>query len=147
MVERLPTMNEAEVAPDDCRKAPTWLSYYLVGWPPPGPSSFEWGNGALRVLHDGGYLSFVPNGDDWAAFWKACDEVDVWSWPAEVGDLAVCDGGVFKLELELDSRAVVSRGQLAGSPPEFASALMTLHQALQALVGWDGSDNASGGPR
>ncbi len=126
--------------------APQVLFHCLQGWPPPGPNHFRWHeNGSLVFSHDGVELSVVPTGREWKAFWKVCDEVDVWSWPSEVGHNDVDDGLMYELQLKVGSRAVNSRGQAVGSPKGFAEKLRKFHSALQVLVGWSGSDGASTG--
>jgi hypothetical protein len=108
----------------------------VAGWPPPGPNEFEWQDGRLTFRHDGAWLSVAPTADEWKEFWKVRDDVGVWSWPAEVGDLAnVRDGLLYALEIEVGSRSVKSKGQVVGSPPGFDEKLRQFHRALQTLVG------------
>jgi hypothetical protein len=89
-------------------------------------------NGRLTFWHDHGDLSCVPTADEWEKFWEACDNVGLWSWPAEVGDQEVIDGLLYNVEIE------------RGSPPGFEEALMRVHRALQALVGWCGAEETPG---
>src|SRR5262249_19329738 len=108
----------------------------LNGWPRAGPNCFEWENGRLTFSQDEVNLSVVPSPDEWTRFWNACDEIGVWSWPPEVGDVDVPDGLIYELEIAAGSRSVKSRGQVVGSPPDFGEKLLKFHRALQALVGW-----------
>ena len=124
---------------------PTKLDHCLQGWPPAGPNGFVWENGYLSyMLPRMGFdtslwdEAIAPTGSQWRDFWRICDEVGVWSWPATLGDRDVIDGLQWKLELEAGTRRVESRGQVWGSPPDFKPKLMRFHQALQAMTGWRG---------
>ena len=70
----------------------------------------------------------------WERLWQACDEVDVWSWPAKSGDTSLIDGLQYALELQVGSRVVKSSGQVIGSPAGFADKVKRLHKAMQELV-------------
>ena len=122
---------------------PTKLLHCLQGWPPPGPNHFRWEHGQLvYMLPDRSLDSrnwdkvVVPTLTQWYEFWRVCDEIDVWSWPPTLGDMSVCDGLQWVLELEVSGRRVASEGQVHGAPPDTGSKLMRLHRALQAMAGW-----------
>ncbi len=120
---------------------PIRLEHCLQGWPPPGPNAFRWQNGRLTYMLPEGpyndwYKVMTPTSAQWEEFWRVCDEINVWSWPPTLGELRVIDGLSWITDLEAGSRHVVSTGQWVGSPPDFTAKLMRLHQALQAMVGW-----------
>jgi hypothetical protein len=122
---------------------PIRLKHGLQGWPPPGPNVFRWQSGSLAyMLTDMSRDSrdwdkvITPTKAQWEEFWRVCDEIDVWSWPPTLGDMRVMDGLQWITELECGSRRMASRGQVVGSPPDFAAKLMRLHQALQSMAGW-----------
>jgi hypothetical protein len=126
---------------------PTCLQHRIQGWPPAGPNSFRWGNGRLvyktrKLTAD--FLPVVesvrPSPAQWREFWRVCDEIDVWSWPRTLGNMNVCDGLQWVLELEIADRRVSSRGQVSGSPPGTREKLLQLHRALQAMTGMDVPD-------
>jgi len=122
---------------------PIKLKHCLQGGPPPGPNAFRWQGGQLTYMLPNRSLKrsdwdkmVTPTAAQWEEFWRVCDEIDVWSWPPSLGDVRVFDGLSWETELEVGSRRVVSRGQVWGSPPDFEPKLMRLHEALQALTGW-----------
>lgn len=119
------------------RVDPTKLFHVLQGWPPPGPNHFRW-DGARLVYYNGSKdRSAVPAPGQWGGFWAVCDEVDLFSWPATVGDPQVVDGLMYEIEIEVGDRRIRSAGQAVGSPPEFPKKLLRIHRALQSLVGWE----------
>jgi hypothetical protein len=127
-----PTSRQREPA-----REPRKLLHVLEGWPPPGPNFFRWENG--RLVFSAGLrtdLSFVPTPERWAEFWRVCDEVDVWSWPPDVGDPSVIDGLLYKIQIDVGSRSVKSEGQVSGSPAGFRERLLKVHCTLQSLVRW-----------
>ena len=75
--------------------------------------------------------------DQWIEFWRVCDEINIWSWPAFVGDRKVNDGLQYVLELRVGHRNAKSEGQCVGAPLGFQTKLMRLHDKLQTMVGWN----------
>ena len=128
--------NEPESRHLESAYEPMRLLHVLEGWPPRGPNYFRWENGKLVFSGDRGDHSFVPGPERWAEFWSVCDETDVWGWPSEVGDPEAMDGLQYKIEIDVGSRSVKSRGQVIGSPTGFRERLMKVHEALQSLVRW-----------
>jgi hypothetical protein len=62
----------------------------------------------------------TPSRDDWAAFVKALDDVNAWSWEKEYSNLEVDDGEGWRFRLELADRKINSEGRNAypGEPDE-----------------------------
>ncbi len=112
----------------------------LQGWPPPGPNFFRWENGKLVYFTGSADGFIVPTADGWTEFWGVCDEVDIWSWPPEVGNLSVIDGLEFEIDIEVGAHSVRSKGQASGAPAGFGEKLLKVHKALQSLVGWHGRE-------
>lgn len=116
---------------------PIRLRHCLQGWPPPGPNGFAWQNDRLTYSVGGsGESMIIPTREQWEEFWRVCDEIDVWSWPPRLGDRWVIDGLEWTLVLECRGRAVVSEGQVHGSPEGLYEKLMRLHRTLQSMAGW-----------
>lgn len=113
---------------------PTRLVWSLQGWPPPGPSAFEWQDAHVTYWAAGKQQSATPGPRQWKRLWQICDEVGVWSWPPKIGDIMVIDGLQYALELQVGSRVVKSSGQAIGSPAGFADKVKRLHKAMQELV-------------
>jgi hypothetical protein len=55
----------------------------------------------------------TPSRDDWAAFVKALDNIDAWSWEKEYSNPAIDDGEGWKLRLEIPGRKIDSEGRNA----------------------------------
>ncbi len=91
--------------------APDGLEWALEGWSPPGPNAFRWRDDRLRFWHDGATLSVAPSDDEWPAFWRICDELAVWSWPAVVRKTEIEDGLQFGLVLRRGDRPAESSGK------------------------------------
>jgi hypothetical protein len=72
----------------------------------------------------------------WQHFWKVCDEVEVWSWPEEVGNIrGICDGFFYSLLLEAGSRKVRSIGQTATLKGPMPGRVGRFFDTLRALSG------------
>jgi hypothetical protein len=130
-------------ATDKPNPRPAALLYALSGWPPPGPNYFRWQEGRLVYSLPDHSKRFEewdrtvePTHEQWTEFWRVCDELDVWSWPASVGNRRLIDGLQFVLELEDGERSVKSEGQCHGAPPGFAAKVTRLHETLQRMAGW-----------
>jgi hypothetical protein len=108
-------------------------------------SSFEitWENGALQYYcrTQAGELIrelIEPSPAEWAAFWRALEQIGVWSWGGEFADSSVRDGTSWALELEhagqrveaSGSNAYPPQGQGPGVPPPFRRFLGALSQLL-----------------
>jgi hypothetical protein len=122
---------------------PTNLRHCLEGWPPPGPNLFRWENHQLVFKVPKAGVDFrdwdevvKPTRMQWRLFWRVCQEIDVWNWPPTLGNMHVCDGLQWTLELEFGNRRVMSRGQVSGSPAGTGNRLMKLHRTLQAMACW-----------
>jgi hypothetical protein len=118
---------------------PKKLFHVLQGWPPPGPNYFRWNDGKLVYSVDSQDCAVTPVPSRWAELWRICDEVDIWSWPPDIGDQRVIDGLLFEIEIEIGGRSVRSRGQVVDSPAGFGERLLRVHGAFQSLVGWQPS--------
>jgi hypothetical protein len=126
---------------------PTRLRLGFEGWPPAGPNFFCWENNQLAYTLPRAGVDFRDWGEvvrptrmQWRIFWRVCDEVGVWNWRPVLGNMHICDGLQWSLELEFGHRRVVSRGQVSGSPAGTGNKLMKLHQTLQAMAGWRNSN-------
>lgn len=130
---------------EPCELRPGRLSFRLEGAPREPAWQLRWSAGKLefQVLppetdeddEERTVALFSPSQEQWAEFWHAVDELDVWTWSGEYGS----PSGVpaWSLEFGRGDRRVRSAGHGAfprtGSPaptPEFR----VLIEALRVLV-------------
>jgi hypothetical protein len=95
-----------------------------------------WNGSTLTYQHLGqfyaaGPISDVrPSRDEWVAFRRALDDINVWDWHESYADLSVMDGTGWSFIAGYADRRVESRGANA-YPPRFGEWL----RAVSALVG------------
>jgi hypothetical protein len=76
----------------------------------------------------------TPTSDQWLSILRMCDEVDIWSFPNEVGDLMAEDGFRYCIGVKTFERWLESDGHLGNPPGELAEMLLRLRAVLLAVL-------------
>jgi len=92
----------------------TWESTLMVGRPDPIQA---------RIV--------VPH-DEWDAFWKQVDVIDVWSWTEYYRTAR--DGGKWSLELQRGDKQVTALGRNTG-PDNYSQFYRILNQLVKGRLG------------
>lgn len=84
-------------------------------------------------------VAIEPTDDDWRAFTKTLDELDIWSWEEHYPNHSgICDGTHWRIQLEFGGRTLESSGTNNYPSVETTtdrSPFNTFKNALEALLG------------
>ena len=128
--------------------APRSLSLSFSGWPPE-PSSISSTAGYLMYPRpDNEWADTVIKTTDtqWIEFWKICDDVGLWDWPTQIGDMMDIDGLMFSLSIERPGVQFRRSGQLSSCPKELRNGLERVYRHLVSMTEY-GVPKGFGAPR
>ena len=95
----------------------------------------EWGGGTLKYRARSGEgkeneQKFTPTAQQWREFWSALDRAGVWNWKERYPNPGICDGTIWRIEIEHEGRSITSRGDNA-----YTKRFSAFLEAVSGLLG------------
>lgn len=124
------------------RGEPEQFSFGVGGWFPRFPNNYHWVEGQLRYVlpasPPGSYAAVTPAPEQWQAFWRLCDDLDVWSWPVTVGRYQLMDWPVWSMRLKVGWYAAETCAYFGAD--DVLRGIERLRRALEEMIGWKPED-------
>lgn len=132
---------------------PSRLVFYFGAFPG-GALSVRWNGNALLVEETrGGNFSgtirvVIPGPGQWETFWKAVEDIGVWTWdPVHENPHGCCGASYWQLILGTGTREVTCSGEdrfPGGQSPELTHDFRALVHAIKTLCGMESEGDSPG---